>query len=348
MNFAQSAEAPSPSTSESVAVDCVTKTFPKSHDFLTWLRHRGKPPRFRAVDGVSFSVARGELFGLLGENGAGKSTILQMLSGLTTPDTGTISVDGIAGNRSDAASRELRARIGVCTAEERSFYYRLSARQNLRFFGDLCGLHGRALDARVDVVARYVDLRDKLDRNFETYSSGMRQRLAIARALLTDPPVLLLDEPTRAVDPVHAREIRALIRSLVVNEGKTAVLCTNLLEEAWELCDRIAVIAAGTIITIAKPADLIARAGGRRYAFMLDRIDADLIERARAVAGLSNVAVEEQPRGVRLTVELDEDPRTLTHLLRAVSANAVSVEHVAPEDPSPFQIYASLATRSSS
>jgi ABC-2 type transport system ATP-binding protein len=321
MNLAQPAEVRPPSTSESVAVEHVTKTFPKNHDFLTWLRHRGRPPRFRAVHDVSFSVGRGELFGLLGENGAGKSTILQMLSGLTTPDAGTIRVDGIAGSRSGSASRELRQRIGMCTAEERSFYYRLTARENLRFFGDLCGLHGPALDARVAIVGRYVDLTDKLDRNFETYSSGMRQRLAIARALLTDPPVLLLDEPTRAVDPVHARDIRALIRSLVVNEGKTAVLCTNLLEEAWELCDRIAVV--------------------------LDRMDDDLLERARAVAGLSKIVVEERARGVRLVVDLDDGPRTLTHLLRAVSANAVSVEHVAPEDPSPFQIYASLATRDS-
>jgi ABC-2 type transport system ATP-binding protein len=347
MNLAQPAEVRPPSTSECVAVEHVTKTFPKSHDFLTWLRHRGRPPRFRAVNDVCFSVGRGELFGLLGENGAGKSTILQMLSGLTTPDAGTIRVDGIAGSRSGSASRELRQRIGMCTAEERSFYYRLTARENLRFFGNLCGLHGRALDARVEIVGRHVDLTDKLDRNFETYSSGMRQRLAIARALLTDPPVLLLDEPTRAVDPVHARDIRALIRSLVVNEGKTAVLCTNLLEEAWELCDRIAVIAAGKIITIAKPSDLVAAAGGRRYAVVLDRMDDDLIERARAVAGLSKIVVEERARGVRLVVDLDDGPRTLTHLLRAVSANAVSVEHVAPEDPSPFQIYASLATRDS-
>jgi len=328
----------------SVAVERVTKTFPKCHDFLTWLRHGGRPPRFRAIDDVSFSVARGELFGLLGENGAGKSTLLQMLSGLTTPDAGSIHVDGIEGSRSPSAARELRKRIGLCTAEERSFYYRLTARQNLHFFGNLCGLHGRALAARVEIVARQVDLRDKLDRNFETYSSGMRQRLAIARALLPNPPVLLLDEPTRAVDPVHARDIRALIRSLVVDEGKTAVLCTNLLEEAWELCDRIAVIAAGKIITIAKPADLVARAGGRRYSISLDRNDEQLIGRTRALGGLNHLVVEEQSHGVRLVAELDDAPRTLTELLRAVSADGASVEHVAPEDPDPFQIYASLAT----
>jgi ABC-2 type transport system ATP-binding protein len=343
MSSAESSAITSTETIEAVSVEHVTKTFPKRHDFLTWIRHRGSPPRFRAVDDISFSVARGELFGLLGENGAGKSTILQMLSGLATPDAGKICVDGIVGNQSSAASCELRRRIGLCTAEERSFYYRLTARQNLSFFGTLSGLHGRALNERIEIVGRFVDLSDKLDRNFESYSSGMRQRLAIARALLTDPPVLLLDEPTRAVDPVHARDIRTLIRSLVVNEGKTAVLCTNLLDEAWELCDRIAVINAGQIITIANPADLVSQGGRRRYSVLLDRIDAGLISRTRAVEGLSDIIVEEHPRGMRLVAELDDGPRTLTDLLRAVSSDGVSVEHVAPEETSPFQVYSSLA-----
>jgi ABC-2 type transport system ATP-binding protein len=344
MNVGQRSEDRPARIRESITVERVVKSFPKRHDFLTWVRHRGRPPRFRAVDDVSFSVRPGELFGLLGENGAGKSTILQILSGLTTPDTGTVLVDGVAGCTSGAAAREVRRRIGMCTAEERSFYYRLTARENLRFFGTLCGLHGKALDARIDIVARFVDLHGKLDRNFEGYSSGMRQRLAIARALLTDPPVLLLDEPTRAVDPVHARDIRRVIRSLVVDEGKTAVLCTNLLDEAWELCDRIAVIAAGKIMTIATPSELVARAARRRYAVQLDRMDTGLLDRTRAVPGLEHMVVEQHPHGVRLIVDLDDGPHTLTAILRAVSANGVSVEHVAPETPSPFQIYASLAT----
>jgi ABC-2 type transport system ATP-binding protein len=328
---------------EAVVVEHVTKSFPKRHDFFTWVRHGGRPPRFRAVNDVSFRVGSGELFGLLGENGAGKSTILQMLSGLTTPDSGTIRVAGIEGGASATSSRDVRRRIGLCSAEERSFYYRLTARQNLRFFGTLGGLHGTALDDRIETVARHVDLSEKLDRNFEGFSSGMKQRLAIARALLTDPPVLLLDEPTRAVDPVHARDIRAVVRSLVVDEGKTVILCTNLLEEAWELCDRIAVINAGEIITIANPNDLVAQARGRRYTVLLDRIDANLLDRTRAVRGLSGIVVEQEANGVRLVADLDDGLHTLTNLLHAISANGVAVQHVAPEEPSPFQIYSRLA-----
>lgn len=318
----------------------VTKTFPKRHDFATWIRYRGAVPRTRAVDDVSFTVGQGELFGLLGENGAGKSTILQMLAGLTTADRGSVRVAGIDAR---TQGRALRARIGLCTAEERSFYFRLTARENLRFFGDLCGLHGSALDNRIETIARHVDLLGKLDNTFETFSSGMRQRLAIARALLPDPPVLLLDEPTRAVDPVHARDIRALVRSLVVEQGKTAVLCTNLLDEAWELCDRIAVINAGRITAIDVPAELVTRARRRRYAVTLDRIDERLIERTHAIVGVDSLAIERHPFGVRLLVDLDDGPRTLTEFLRVISANSISVEHVAPDEPSPFQIYADLA-----
>lgn len=328
-----------PAERHSIVVEHLTKSFPRSHGFAEWLRHRGRPPRFVAVDDVGFRVARGEFFGLLGENGAGKSTILQVLCGLITPDAGTVAVNGIDAARSPVA---LRRQIGLASAEERSFYYRLTARRNLRFFGELAGLRGDALSARIEEVATFVDLREVLDQPFHGFSSGMRQRLAIARALLADPEVLLLDEPTRAVDPIHAREIRALVRSLVTERGKTVVLCTNLLEEAWELCDRIAIIAHGRLVTVARPADLLAAARRRRYAILFDRIDAELLARTRAVAGVREAVVEPQESGVRLRVELDDGARTLTELLRAVSTNGVAVRHVEPDDASPFRIYADL------
>jgi ABC-2 type transport system ATP-binding protein len=326
--------------SDSVVVEKLTKSFPKDHTIATWLRHRGRPPRFVAVSDVSFRVKHGELFGLLGENGAGKSTILQVLSGMVTPDAGKVVVNGVNAQRSPL---RLREQIGLCSAEERSFYYRLTARANLRFFGELSGLHGRKLEDRVEEVAELVDLKESLDRRFQGFSSGMRQRLAIARALLADPQVLLLDEPTRAVDPVHAREIRSFVRSLVTTRGKTAVLCTNLLEEAWEICDRIAIIAAGRIVTVGRPGELLAKARRRRYAILFDEVDASVIARTRNVAGLRELRVEPYRNGVRMVVELDEAPRALTDLLRAVSQNGVSVTHVEADEVNPFQIYAGLA-----
>lgn len=314
---------------DAIAVEHVVKSFPQRHDVIAWLRTRGRLPRHRVINDVTFSVGAGELFGLLGENGAGKSTVLHMLSGLVSPDSGTIRI----------------GEVGVCSAEERSFYYRLTARRNLRFFATLAGVKRAETDARVEDVARLVDLSAVLDRKFETFSSGMRQRLAIARALLADPPILLLDEPTRAVDPIHAREIRTLIRSLVQDRGKTIVLCTNLLEEAWELCDRVAVIARGRIVAVERPEELVARSRTRRYSIVLDRTDPGLLARVRAVAGLDGVSVEPQPAGVALVVQIGEGKRTLTDVLQAVSSNGVSVEDVTAETPDVFRIYAELAGR---
>lgn len=323
-----------------IAVERLVKTFPVGHGIATWLRHGGRPPRRTAVDDVSFRVRRGELFGLLGANGAGKSTILRVLAGLMIPDAGTVSVNG---HDLGTSSPALRGQIGLCTAEERTFYYRLSARANLEFFGDLAGIHGSALSRRIGEVCALVDLEGSLDRRFESFSSGMRQRLAIARALLGQPDVLLLDEPTRAVDPVHAAAIRAFVRKLVAEQGKTVVLCTNQLDEAWELCDRIAVLAAGRLATVATPAELVASTQRRRYAIDFDRGDDALLARAGAVAGVRALSFVPRSDGVRLCVELDEGAATLTGLLRAVSANGVCVTCVQPETVTPFEAFARLA-----
>jgi ABC-2 type transport system ATP-binding protein len=330
--------------SHSVVVQHLTKSFPVSHSVTAWVRHRGQPPRFVAVRDVSFHVERGEFFGLLGENGAGKSTILQVLCGLIMPDAGKVVVGGIDAVRSPIA---LRRQIGLCSAEERSFYYRLTARQNLRFFGELVGVHGRALEKRIEEVVELVDLRESLDRRFAGFSSGMRQRLAIARALLGNPEVLLLDEPTRAVDPIHANEIRSLVRSLVTECGKTVVLCTNLLEEAWQLCDRIGIISAGRLVKVARPDELLAAARRRRYAIVFDEVDASLLERTREVSGLRELNLEPHAHGVRMLVELDDAPRALTELLHAVSQNGVAVAHVEPDEVTPFEIYSGLAMEAS-
>ncbi len=328
------------SSDDSVIVDHLTKTFPKSHHIATWLRHRGNPPRFRAIEDVSFRVHRGELFGLVGANGAGKSTILQILAGLTTPDAGTVLVNGVDGA---AAPLTLRKQIGLCSAEERSFYFRLTARQNLEFFGNLHGLRGGVLRRRIAAVTALVDLEQSLDRRYEAFSSGMRQRLAIARALLGEAQVLLLDEPTRAVDPVHAAAIRSFVRTIVVEHGKTVVLCTNLLEEAWEICDRIAIIKTGRIVKVATPEELIARSRRRRYAIVFDRCDDDVLARARAVPGIGTLSLQRRHDGVRMQVELDDEARTLTELLQAVSSNGVCVSQVQPDVMTPLEIFSGFA-----
>jgi ABC-2 type transport system ATP-binding protein len=238
----------------------------------------------------------------------------------------------------------LRKEIGLCSADERSFYFRLTARQNLEFFGNLYGLRGAVLRRRVDAVTTMVDLTASLDRRYAEFSSGMRQRLAIARAMLGDARVLLLDEPTRAVDPVHAAAIRSLVRTLTVEHGKTVFLCTNLLEEAWEICNRIAIIKTGRIVTVATPDELIARSRRRRYAIVFDRADDALLARAQSVPGVGEVSLVPHNDGARMQVDLDDEPRTLTELLHAVSSNGVCVARVEPDAVTPLEIFTGLAT----
>ncbi|MFN2460768.1 MAG: ABC transporter ATP-binding protein [Candidatus Velthaea sp.] len=324
----------------SIVLDGVTKTFPESYGVVAWCKHRGRPPRRRALDDVSFRVERGELFGLLGANGAGKSTILRLMAGLLTPDRGRLEVEGV-----DAVAHPVavRRRIGLSSSDDRSFYHRISARANLELFAGLTGVPRAERAARVVEVARVVNLADDLDRRFDAFSSGMRQRLAVARALLGRPDVLLFDEPTRAVDPVNADELRRFIRDRLVRErGTTVVLTTNVLEEAWQMCDRVGILSAGRLLTTGAPADL-RRLGNRLdYTIVLDRVDDALIARTRAVQGVIDLAVSPVESSTALRVGIDSRDQCLTHLLRAVSANGVRVLAIRPEDPSPSDLFRHL------
>jgi ABC-2 type transport system ATP-binding protein len=322
----------------------VTKTFPVSYGLGPWLRHAGKTPRRPALVDVNLIVKPQELFGLLGPNGAGKTTILKLLATLSLPDRGRIVINGIDAARSpDAVKRQ----IGLCTSEERSFYFRLTARENLQFFGALAGLGGSVLDRRIDFVVDLVDLRPAIDKRFDTFSSGMRQRLALARAMIADPPILLLDEPTRGVDPVHADAMRRLLREeLVAKQGKTVVLTTNILEEAWSVCDTIAILNAGAIVAQGSPVELNSKIGGRiRYAVSLDRIDPDLLERLRAIEGVLSVSSGTGGQGT-VTIELVAGGRALTQLLNVVSANGTTVRGLRPLDDGLLELFR-VATQAS-
>ena len=219
---------------------------------------RGVHKTFKGRDilhDVNLEVRRGELLGLLGPNGAGKTTLMKMMATLTIPDRGTIEVDGIDVEKDPLL---VRSRIGLCGSDDRSFYFRLTARENLTFFGALAGLRGRRLQRGIQKALRDVSLSDAIDRRFGDFSSGMRQRMMVARALLSDPDILFFDEPTRAVDPNSRRRTAqdAARTNSVERRGKTIVLATNLLEEAWAICDRVAVVSNGTIAAVAPPSEL--------------------------------------------------------------------------------------------
>src|SRR5213083_1939432 len=215
-------------------------------------RERDKRERFRAVDGIDLRVERGEIFGLLGPNGAGKTTTMKMLATLLIPTSGTISVLGIDVL---ARPRDVRARLGAMLSGERSLYWKLTARENLEYFAALYHVPPRQARARIDDALASVKLLDRADDYVERYSTGMRQRLALARALLPDPPLVILDEPTVGLDPQAARDLRDRVRELRA-QGRTVLLTTHYMEEADQLCDRIAIIDHGQIVALDTPAAL--------------------------------------------------------------------------------------------
>ncbi|WP_020522304.1 ABC transporter ATP-binding protein [Catelliglobosispora koreensis] len=222
-----------------------------------WLRPKVK--EVEAVKGVSFTVAKGELFGLLGPNGAGKTTTIKMLNTLLIPTGGHAR---IFGKDVVAETREVRQRIGYVFGGDRGLYDRLSGLDNLRYFAELYGIPPREQKQRIGELLELVNLTGRERERVEGYSRGMRQRLHIARGLLHRPSVLFLDEPSIGVDPVAARDLRRTVADLAAT-GTTVLLTTHYMAEADELCDRIAVIAQGELKALGTPEELKHHADGR-------------------------------------------------------------------------------------
>ncbi|MEZ4417134.1 MAG: ABC transporter ATP-binding protein [Gemmatimonadota bacterium] len=246
-----------------VSVEGLTKIFPVQRTWAQLVRQPFHRERVTVVKDVSLHIEEGEFFGLLGPNGAGKSTLFKMLATLILPDEGEAVIDGKSvTTEADAVRRVLTPVI----PDERSLYWRLSARENVRLFAVLHGLRGAELQRRVDAVLENVGLADTAEKMVGQFSSGMKQRLLIARSLLAEPRVLLLDEPTRSLDPLSARDFRRFLREeLADRQGVTVLLATHLAEEALDLCDRLAVLDRGKLIAVGTVPELRARAGDDRF-----------------------------------------------------------------------------------
>jgi ABC-2 type transport system ATP-binding protein len=289
--------------------------------------------RFRslvAVHDLSFSVGNGEIFGILGPNGAGKTTSVRMLAGLIAPSEGTARINGMElGHQSQA----IRAVTGILT-ESPGLHDKLTARENLGYYGRLYGLRGASLRRAVDRYLGIVGLPDVGDRRVGGFSKGMRQKVAIARALLHEPEVLYLDEPTSALDPSAAKTIRDFVATLR-DAGRSIVVCTHNLDEAERLCDRIGIM-RGTLLQVDTPARLRRRngsasvrvelVGARGPESFLDLLsDLPFVEAARVTDGALTVEVAD-PRG-----DNPELVRTLVEAgarIVAVSEEAITLEQV--------------------
>jgi len=200
-----------------------------------------------ALQGINLEIEPGEVFGIVGPNGAGKTTLLKILATLILPSRGTARVNG-----ADVVlgAPAIRRSVGLATGEERGFYWRLTGSENLEFFAGLRGLSPRESSRRATQVLELIGLLPMAKEPLTRYTTGMRQRLGLARALLGRPQVLLLDEPTRSLDPLAAQAVQTLIRGLARNDAVTVLIATHNLEEAESVCGRVAVMADGAVRSV--------------------------------------------------------------------------------------------------
>ena len=242
----------------------LTKRFAAPRSWRETIVHPLRRSYVTSVHDVSFEVRRGEFFGLLGPNGAGKTTLFRLLSAAVIPDEGTAIV---AGHDVVKSPSKVRRALTPVLASDRTLNWRLSARENLRLYAALFGLHGRAAAERIEEVLALVHLQDVGEKMLGTFSSGMAQRLSLARAFLTRPSILLLDEPTRSLDPVSARDLRQFLRDEVCHrQGCTIILATHSADEALGgLCDRVAVMNRGEVLAVGSAAQLQTQFGDDRY-----------------------------------------------------------------------------------
>ncbi len=241
-----------------IAVSNLSKTYRSPWPF--W-----RKPGVEALADVSFRVGPGAISAVLGANGAGKTTLLKILATLLRPTAGSVSLDGADAARSAA---QCRARLGYCGAVERSFYHRLSGRENLWFFGRLQNLPRSRLRLRIEECLTLFRLSDKGDQRFAQYSTGMQQLLGLARALLHSPSILLLDEPTRSLDPYNAEQYRVLLREVLARQlNMTVLLATHNFAEAEQIADRVIFLHQGRVKREGLTRELLSRDGELRSIF---------------------------------------------------------------------------------
>jgi ABC-2 type transport system ATP-binding protein len=298
---------------------------------------RGLTKRFgerTAIDSVDLRVPRGSAFGFLGPNGAGKTTMIRMLLGLTRASSGTVK---LLGHPVPSERGQALARIGAIVEEPR-FHTHLSGRENLAIIAAARGPHVRE---RIEPALERVGLAERGDDKVRKYSLGMRQRLGVARCLLADPALLILDEPTNGLDPGGIQEFRRMIRAMVEEEGRTIFLSSHLLDEIEKICDVAAIVDRGTVVTQGAIAEL-ASAGGARHELLLDVDDVQLALDVLSASGLVRDLVREDGT---LRVILRAGPESAAELNAALVHAGVGVGRLEPVRISLEQRFLEITSR---
>ena len=284
--------------------------------------------KFTAVDDISFNVKKGEVFGLLGPNGAGKSTTLRVLSTLARPTKGTATIGGYDIVKND---NEVRKLIGI-VSEKMIMYNRLTAAENLRFFGNLFNIPKAVLNKRIDDLLELVQLTKWKDSQVGTFSTGMRQRINVVRALLNMPQVLFLDEPTLGLDPQSSVEIREFIKKLNRENGTTILITTHMMVDADLLCDRIAIVDHGKIVALDTSTNLkktISGADTTIISLELANLNQELIDTIRKLDCVDSVT-QENSLHLRIIVHGSEAFNSVLDSVRAKNGRINSVQNLQP------------------
>ena len=303
------------------------KTFAKPKGWRVW-----RPTEQQAVvTDVSLQVNWGECFGLLGVNGAGKTTLTKMLATLIEPTSGTAVVAGYPLKE----GAQIRAGVGLVVTDERSFYWRLTAGQNLRFFASLHNLYGETAENRIAEVLDEVGLIEAADRPFRHFSSGMKQRLAIARALLHRPKLLFLDEPSRSLDPTATTSLHQLVRKLK-GEGLTILLITHDLAEAEALCERVAIMHHGRLHAAGTPQTLRQQVeDSTTYYLTLDKQPLTWPSHLPKIIGTTT-----EP--TTITFQIGSGGTALTAVLDHLRAEKIVIQQISSQQPTLAEVFTKL------
>ena len=292
---------------------------------------RRKKERVKAVDGISFSIEPGEIFSLLGPNGAGKTTTIKILATLLIPDSGRALVKGFDVARED---HEVRKVMTAVLPGERTLFWKLTVKENLYYFGSLYGLTRRYVKGKIHGLLQFFGIEDKRDVLVEKLSTGERQKVVLSRALLPEPEVILLDEPTLGLDPAAAISLRNLIKK-IAGQGKTILLTTHYMYEADELSDTVAIINNGKIVSLDTPDRLKQSLAAKRIIRMqVDAWENRLNDYFRERFGVQSIDAHQKDERTQVQIKCKENGFSLKEISDFLSGYGVTAHNISFDQPS--------------
>lgn len=314
----------------SISISHLSKTYPVPFVRLKKFFGRKSKAPVEALRNVSLEVRRGEIFGLIGRNGAGKTTLTKIIATLVQPTEGTVVVNGFDSVEDDL---QVRAQVGLAGAEERSFYWRLTGQQNLLFFARLYGMKDSVARKRIAELFEQFELQESARRRFGELSTGNKQRLGVARALLSNPPIVLLDEPTRSLDPLAASRMREFISALAKRDPPVTILLTSHnLGEVETLCRRVAIISRGEIKALDTPTNLAHSSDAERAYISAGGLDETTAELELGGIVKTQIARAE-PSAITISFDRKRGDRLLDEVIRVIQRQGGTILKVETERP---------------